>query len=196
MSANFTQVSGPGGRTQSFTPGASINTFIWNPASLKGQLDGGDFIYAKRVKVRTTGTLTNTGTAITPNWEQMARQFGQVRVYSQFLGELVPRTLNTVPILANHDMFFVNGFRPITRKRGQSNVTTGNTAAVEYVFEIPFERDYLMRSIDSVPWLPFLEGGIIEVDLQPTGTLATGYSFNATGSPSAAPCSKSWRALA
>lgn len=175
MSANFTQVSGPGGRTQSLTPGAAAQTYIWNPASLKGQLDGGDFIYAKRIKVRTTGTITAaTGPLVgPPNWEILAQSLGQTRVFSQFLGELFPRSNTSVPLLANHDMYFVNGFRPITRKRGQaSGFATSSSTSIEYVFELPFERDYLQRSTDSVPWMPFLEGGIIEVDLAPSTSLS------------------------
>lgn len=169
MSANFTQVSGPGGRTQTFTPGAATQTYIWNPSSLKGQLDGGDFIYAKRLKFRTVGqvtTLTNASTIVPPGWQILAQAFGQVRVFSQFLGEVCPKTLNSVPLLANHDSYFVNGFKPITRKRGQSTVTaTSTNQATEYIFEVPFERDYLMRGFDSCPWQPFFEGGIFEVDL-------------------------------
>lgn len=184
MSANFTQVSGPGGRTQTLVPGTAAQTFIWNPASLKGQLDGGDFIYAKRVKWRTTGTvttITNTSTASPPNWEILAQSFGQVRVFSQFLGEMGPRNLNSVPLLANHDMYFVNGFRPITRKRGQSTqAATAQATNCEYVFEFPLEREYLMRSSDSVPWLPFFEGGIFEVDLAPSTSL-NNWNFNTTG---------------
>lgn len=185
MSANFTQVSGPGGRVQSFTPGASQNTFIWNPSSLKGQLDGGDFIYAKRIKFRTYGNVTErdaTIRPIPPNWEQMAQAFGNVRVFSQFLGEVLPKSLNSVPLLANHDMYFVNGFRPITRKRGQTmRSSSGGSFPVEYVFEAPFEREYLTRGIDSVPWLPFFEGGIFEVDLQPSNALQE-YGVDMSGS--------------
>jgi hypothetical protein len=184
MSANFTQISGPGGRVQTLVPGASAQTFLWNPQSLKGQLDGGDYIYASRGKVKTTGTLTTTvGTTMNgpPNWEILASALGQVRTYSQFLGEMLPKSLNSVALLANHDMFFVNGFRPITRKRGQSVVgATGATVNCEYVFEIPFERDYLTRSTDSCPWLPFLEGGIIEVDLQASTALAN-WGWSMTG---------------
>src|SRR5215831_9001717 len=175
MSANFTQVSGPGGRVQTFTPGSATQTYIWNPTSLKGQLDGGDFIYAKRVKFRTYGTVTErdaTVRPIPPNWEQMAQSLGQVRVFSAFLGELLPKSLNSVPLLANHDMYFVNGFRPITRKRGQtSRSSSGGSFPVEYVFEAPFEREYLERANDTIPWLPFLEGGIFEVDLRPSNAL-------------------------
>ena len=192
MSANFTQVSGPGGRVQTFDQGAlgptlntATNTFIWNPASLKGQLDGGDFIYAKRVKFRTWGTMTSaadtTARPIPPNWEQLAQIMGSVRVFSQFMGEMLPKSLNSVPLLANHDMYFVNGFRPITRKRGQTMKSTStSTTSVEYVFEAPFEREYLTRGIDSVPWLPFLEGGIFEVDLRAAATLSE-YGVTMTG---------------
>lgn len=173
-SANFTQVSGPGGRVQTLVPGASNQTFLWNPSSLKGQLDGGDFIYARRIKIRTTGFLTNTsGTGPTMlNHQQIQRALGSVRVFSQFLGELVPRSINTVPLLTNHDAYFANGFKPITRKRPVSAATTGVIVPVEIITEIPFERDYLERSIDSCPWMPFLEGGQIEVDLQGTSSLA------------------------
>src|SRR5262245_36845076 len=185
MSANFTQISGPGGRVQTFTPTTAIQTYIWNPASLKGQLDGGDFIYAKRVKFRTTGvvtTITNAATVVPPNWQILAQAFGQVRAYSQFLGEVVPKTLNTVPLLSNHDQFFVNGFRPITRKRGQSSTSaTGAAQNLEFVFEMPFEREYLERGMDSMPWLPFFEGGIFEVDLQPSNALSN-WNVTMTGS--------------
>src|SRR5882672_625666 len=184
MSANFTQLSGPGGRVQTLVPGAAAQTFIWNPQSLKGQLDGGDFIYAKRIKVRTTGTVTtvtNASTNSPPNWEILASALGNVRVYSQFLGEMVPKSLNSVALLSNHDMYFVNGFRPITRMRGQSTVAATTAAAqCEFVFEIPFEREYLERSTDSCPWLPFLEGGIIEVDLAASTALAN-WNFTLTG---------------
>src|SRR5712671_2588387 len=147
MSANFTQVSGPGGRVQTLVPGTSNLTFLWNPSSLKGQLDGGDFIYAKRIKLRTTGFITNTnGTGpASLNWQQIQQTLGNVRVFSQFLGEMVPKQLNSVPLLTNHDMYFVNGFRPFTRKRPQSNATTGVIQPVEIITEIPFERDYLER---------------------------------------------------
>lgn len=191
MSANFTQVSGPGGRVQSFSQGTlgnlntSTQTFIWNPASLKGQLDGGDFIYAKRVKFRTWGTITAPADTnlrpLPPNWEQLAQIMGQVRVFSQFLGEMLPKSLNSVPLLSNHDMYFVNGFRPITRKRGQTMRSTSTAEyPCEFVFEAPFEREYLTRGIDSIPWLPFLEGGIFEVDLRPSAVLSE-YGATMTG---------------
>jgi hypothetical protein len=182
-SANFTQISGPGGRVQTLVPGAGPQTFIWNPASLKGQLDGGDFIYAKRFKVRTTGFVTpadGTTRPTPPNWEIIASSLGNVRAYSQFLGEVVPKTLNSVPLLSNHDQYFVNGFRPITRKRGQASVGTTVASPVEFVFEIPMEREYLTRPSDSCPWLPFFEGGIIEVDLGPTTSLSN-WGFTTTG---------------
>jgi len=191
MSANFTQVSGPGGRVQTFSqgtlvaPSTSTQTFIWNPSSLKGQLDGGDFIYAKRLKFRTWGTLTAAADAVNrpipPNWEILAQSMGQVRVFSQFLGEMLPKSLNSVPLLSNHDMYFVNGFRPITRKRGQTMRSTSTAAyPVEFVFEAPFEREYLTRGIDSIPWMPFLEGGIAEVDLRGSNAMSE-YGVMMTG---------------
>lgn len=177
MSANFTQVSGPGGRSQILVPGAATQTFLWNPSSLKGQLDGGDFIYAKRIKFRTTGFMTNTaGIVGSLNWQQLAQAFGQVRVFSQFLGEMVPKNANSVPLLANHDAYFTNGFRPYTRKRPQSTVTTGVVVPIEYVFSVDFERDYLVRPQDSCPWLPFLEGGQIEVDLAPNTSFGSSWT--------------------
>lgn len=173
-SADFVQVSGPNGRVQTFNAGSSINTFLWNPQSLKGQLAGGDFLYVKRIKFRNNLILTNTGEGSNtpPTWEQVAQAFGNVRVYSPFLGELVPKSLNSVPLLSNHDQYFVNGFRPITRRRPHSTSTpAGGTIAYEFIFEIPFERDYLIRGMDSCPWLPFLEGGTFEVDLGPSTSL-------------------------
>lgn len=183
MSANFTQVSGPGGRVQTLVPQTSVQTFLWNPSSLKGQLDGGDFVYAKRIKLRTTGFITNTnGTGpASLNWEQIQQTLGNVRVFSQFLGEMVPKNLNSVPLLANHDQYFVNGFKPFTRKRPQSNATTGVIQPIELITEIPFEREYLERSTDSCPWMPFLEGGQIECDLSGTAALLAAYGWTASG---------------
>ena len=182
MSANFTQVSGPGGRTQALAASAATQTFLWNPSSLKGQLDGGDFVYAKRVKLRTTGFITNTaGTGpATLNWQQIQQTLGAVRVFSQFLGEMVNKSLTSSAILANHDAYFVNGFKPITRKRPQSAVTTGVVVPIEIITEIPFEREYMTRSTDSCPWMPFLEGGQIECDLAPN-TVLTNYGWTASG---------------
>jgi len=181
MSANFTQVSGPGGRVQSLTPGASPQTFLWNPSSLKGQLDGGDFVYAKRIKLRTTGFVTNTsGTVLSLNNQQMQQALGQVRVFSQFLGEMVNKSQNSVALISNHDAYFVNGFKPYTRKRPSSAVTTGIVVPFEMVTEIPFEREYLERSTDSCPWMPFLEGGQIECDLGTTSAL-TAYGWTLSG---------------
>lgn len=181
-SANFVQVSGPQGRTQTFAATNSINTFIWNPQSLKGQMSGGDFIYAKRMKFRSVLTLTNSteGALIPPSWEVVAQAFGNVRGYSPFLGEIVPKNLNSVPILSNHDQYFVNGFRPITRRRPTAaSVSSLGTTAYEFIFEVPFERDYLDRSTDPCPWLPFLEGGTFEVDLMPSTSL-NGWGWTVT----------------
>ena len=178
-SADFVQVSGPNGRVQTFNAGASINTFLWNPQSLRGQLAGGDFLYVKRIKFRNVVVMTNNteGANSPPSWEAVAQAFGNVRVYSPFLGELVPKSLNSVPLLANHDQYFVNGFRPITRRRPQTSSTSaGGSIQFEFVFEIPFERDYLLRSQDSCPWLPFFEGGTFEVDFNPSTSL-NGYGW-------------------
>ncbi len=183
MGANFVQVSGPGGRFQSFTPGTSINTWIWNPASLKGSLPGGDLIYADRVRFHVTGNLTRNGTAgnfASPNWEALAQQFGQLRIYSQFCGEMVNKSQNSVPLLQNHDAFFHNGFGPQTRIRGMYSGTAGVSRAIEYEFAYDFKRAYLERPTDSCPWLGFLEGGIIEVDLMPA-TALNSYGWTATG---------------
>jgi hypothetical protein len=182
MSANFTQVSGPGGRVQTLVPGVSPLTFLWNPSSLKGQLDGGDFVYAKRIKLRTAGFITNTaGTGPSMlNHQQIQQALGQVRVFSQFLGEMVPKAINSVSLLTNHDQYFVNGFKPITRKRPVSAVTTGVVVPIEIITEIPFERDYLERSFDSCPWMPFLEGGQIECDLSSTASLSV-YGWTPSG---------------
>ncbi len=182
MSANFTQVSGPGGRSQTLAPGASTQTFLWNPSSLKGQLDGGDWIYADRIKLRTTGFVTNTaGTGpSTLNFQQLQQSLGQVRVFSQFLGEMVNKSLTSVSILTNHDAYFVNGFKPLTRKRPVSAATTGVVIPIEIITEIPFEREYLERSSDSCPWMPFLEGGQIECDLAPNTSL-TQYGWTPSG---------------
>jgi len=182
MSANFVQVSGPGGRSQTLVPGAAPQTYLWNPSSLKGQLDGGDYLYASRIKLRTTGFLTNTnGTGpSTLNSQQIQQALGNVRVFSQFLGEMVNKTMTSVSILTNHDAYFVNGFKPITRKRPQSAVTTGVVVPIEIITEIPFERDYLERSTDSCPWMPFLEGGQIECDLAANTSLIT-WGWTPTG---------------
>ena len=182
MSANFTQVSGPGGRSQTLVPGTAVQTYIWNPSSLKGQLDGGDYIYAKRLKFRTTGFLTNTnGTGPSNlNHQQIQQSLGQVRVFSQFLGEMVNKTMTSVSILTNHDAYFVNGFKPYTRKRPTSAVTTGVVVPIEIITEVPFEREYLERSTDSCPWMPFLEGGIVEVDLAASTSLSS-YGWTPTG---------------
>jgi hypothetical protein len=181
-SANFVQVSGPGGRVQSFTAGGATQTWIFNPASLKGTTPGGDFMYASRMRARVTGSLLIGAGGITssPTWEALARTLGQVRVFSPFLGEMVNKSLNSVPLLMNHDMFFCNGFKPITRQRPRFNASSGLTIPIEYEFEIPFERDYLTRSTDSCPWLPFLEGGIVEIDLAPNNVLSL-YNVTATG---------------
>lgn len=182
MSANFTQVSGPGGRVQTLAAGGARQTFLWNPSSLKGQLDGGDFIYAKRIKLRTQGFVTNTaGTGpSTLNRQQLQQSLGQVRVFSQFLGELVNKSLTSVSLLSNHDMYYVNGFKPITRKRPVSAATTGVTRPVEIITEIPFEREYLERSTDSCPWMPFLEGGQIECDFEANSSL-NAYGWTPSG---------------
>ncbi len=182
MSANFTQISGPGGRVQTLVPGSGAKTFIWNPSSLKGTLPGGDFIYAERLRVRTTGTLTRVGagTVASPNWEALAQAFGQVRVYSQFLGEIINKSLNSVPIIANHDMYFTNGFAPSTRMREQFSGSSGDEIDVEFEFAIDFKRSYLDRATDTCPWLPFLEGGIIEIDLAASNALAA-YGWTMTG---------------
>lgn len=182
-SPNFTQIQGPGGRVQTLAaPAGGVNTFIWNPQSLKGQLAGGDFLYARRFKFRSLVAMTNTaeGGNIPPQNEVMAQAFGQVRVFSPFLGEVVPKNLNSVPLIANHDQYFSNGFRPITRRRPTAvSIGSGSTWVGEYVFEVSFERDYLLRSMDSCPWLPFFEGGIIEVDLANQGSLAN-YGWQVT----------------
>src|SRR5271154_3039318 len=178
MSANFTQISGPGGRTQSFTAGAAVQTYIWNPSGLKGTLAGGDFIYTSRARGRITGTLTRNagaGYSITPNVQQIMQALGFCRMQSQFLGEVMPKTLNTIPLLMNHDIFFANGFQPPQRARGQVSGSSGDAKAVEIEFEMPVERDYLTRSTDTCFWQPFMEGGIIEVDLQASS------AFNALG---------------
>jgi hypothetical protein len=178
-SPNFVQVSGPGGRVQTMNATAGPNTFIWNPQSLKGQDAGGDFMYARRIKFRSVIALLNItgGSLVPPTAEQIAQALGNVRVFSQFLGEMVPKNLNSVPLLLNHDQYFVNGFRPITRRRPVSGTLgTESTNYFEVIFEIPFERDYLLRSMDSCPWLPFLEGAILEVDIAPlTSLLEWGY---------------------
>jgi len=173
-SPNFVQVAGPGGRVQALTAGPNTQTWIFNPSSLKGTTPGGDFIYASRARVRVTGSLLigNTNLARSPSWEALARVIGQVRVFSPFLGEIVNKSLNSGPLLANHDSFFVNGFRPITRTRPRFTAVSTTTVPIEYEFEIPFERDYLTRSTDTCPWLPFLEGGIIEIDLAPSNVLS------------------------
>lgn len=170
MSANFVQVSSQAGRTQALAVGSTFQSFQFLPTGLKGQLPGGDYIYASRIRVRVTGTLHKTGAPIAPpNWQQLAQAFGQVRVYSPFLGEIVNKSHNSVPLLANHDQFFYNGFRPAVRKRPLiANIGTDADQAVEYEFEIPFERDDGVRSTDFCPWLPLLEGGIIEFDLAPS----------------------------
>jgi len=183
MSGNFTQISGPGGRVQSLAPGGSTGTWIFNPASLKGTLPGGDYLYADRVRFRIVGQLTRNatvGTVPSPNWEALAQAFGQVRVYSQFLGEMVSKPANSVPILANHDSYFNNAFGANTRARGQFSATSGVVKAFEYEFAVDFKRGYLTRETDSCPWMPFLEGGIIELDLAPQTALNT-YGWTMTG---------------
>ncbi len=175
-------MSGPGGRSQTIVPAAAVQTWLWNPSSLKGQLDGGDFLYAKRIKLRTTGFVTNTvGTGPSSlNQQQLQQALGQVRVFSQFLGEMVNKSSTSVSILTNHDAYFVNGFKPYTRKRPTSAVTTAVIVPVEIITEIPFEREYLERSTDSCPWMPFLEGGQIEVDMAANTSLLT-YGWTPTG---------------
>lgn len=174
-SPNFVQVSGPQGRTQTLAASSAPNTFIWNPQSLKGQDAGGDFMYARRIKFRNVIQLTNstTGAEAPPTQEQVAQALGNVRVFSQFLGEMVPKNLNSVPILYNHDQYFANGFRPITRRRPTpGSLSGGGVFYYEFIFEVPLERDYLMRSLDTCPWLPFFEGAIFEVDIAPSTSLA------------------------
>ncbi len=183
MSANFVQISGPGGRVQTLTPGPGPQTYIFNPASLKGTLPNGDFMYADRIRVRVTGSITRVSgsSRATPNWEQLAQALGQTRVYSQFTGEMVNKSMTSVPLLANHDSYFYNGFAQNTRARAQSSGSSGDTVPVEYEFEIPFRRGYLYRETDSCPWLPLLEGGIVEIDLQSERAL-TAFGWTMTGS--------------
>lgn len=181
MSANFVQVSSIQGRTQTLVPSAATQTYQFRPQSLRGTLPGGDFIYASRIRVRVAGQLTRiTGTGFVPNWQKMAQAFGQVRVYSQFLGDLVNKSLTSVPILANHDAMFDNGFGPPLRQRDQPSVTSASTQAIEYEFAIPLERKYMIRPTDPCPWLPFLEGGEIDIDLRPSNALAA-YGFTMSG---------------
>jgi hypothetical protein len=184
MSANFVQISGPSGRYPSFVPGGSVNTYLFNPASLKGTLPGGDFMYLDRLRFRVTGSLTRLTGGSTfqniPNWEALAQAFGGIRVYSQFLGEIVNKSINTVPIVANHDGLLHGGYGTITRARPQISGSSGDQVAVEYEFEVAFRRKYLLRETDSCPWLPFMEGGIIELDLQPSNALAA-YGWTMTG---------------
>lgn len=185
MSANFTQISSITGRTQTFVPGATKQTYQFRPASLKGTLPGGDFIYAKRLRGRLFGgTITNTSGSAqnTPNWQQMASVLGNVRVYSQFLGEIVNKSLNTIPLIMNHDAYYDNGFGAHTRERPVVvGLANNGTFVPEYEFVIPFERNYLTRSIDSCFWLPFLEGGEIEIDLNPSTSLNPFGTFTLSG---------------
>lgn len=174
MSANFVQVAGPNGRLQTLAISAATQTFLWRPVSLKGTLPGQDFVYADRIRGRATFNLTrNEGSGVfnTPNWQQLAQVFGQVRVYSQFLGEMFPKPDTSVPLLMNHDVWHANAYCPPVRARGVQSGSSGDVKAMEYEFEIPFLRDYLYRDVDSAPWLSFLEGGEIEVDLAASSSL-------------------------
>jgi hypothetical protein len=184
MSANFTQISGPGGRTQSFAASTAIQTYIWNPASLKGTLPGGDFIYTSRARGRVVGQLTRNagaGSNNTPNVQQIMQSLGFCRMQSQFLGEIMPKSLNTIPLVMNHDAWFMNGFQPPQRARGQMSGSSGDAKNVEIEFELPIEADMLARPQDTCFWQPFLEGGIIEIDLQPSNALSpTGWTMTGT----------------
>jgi len=146
-SGNFIQCSafgGTGGRLQTLVPGAGTQLFQFTPTGLPGVTDGGDKIYAERIRVRVTGQLNrvaDTARAI-PNWEKLAQAFGKVHVYSQDLQEVVPIDHNSVPLLMNHDQWFANGGKPITRQR--STPTSGlivTNVPIEFEFEIPFARD-------------------------------------------------------
>jgi hypothetical protein len=187
MSANFVQVSGPGGRVQFLTAGTATQTFLFNPSSLRGMLPGGDYLYAERARCRLTFALRRTasGAINTPNWEQLAQAFGAVRVWSPFLGEVVNKSLTNVALLANHDAMFANGMKTTIRERPQlTGSATADLRTLEYEFEIPFARDYLTRPEDSCPWLPLFEGGQIEVDLRPATALGV-YGWNMEGTVSA-----------
>ncbi len=172
-SANFVQVSGPSGRVQTLAAAAGTQTFLWRPVSLKGTLPGQDFVYADRIRAKANFNLTrNAGGGVfnTPNWQQLAQLFGQVRVYSQFLGEMYAKPDTSVPLLANHDSWHANNYVPPTRARGVVSTIAASVIPLEYEFEIPLLRDYLYRNVDSAPWLSFFEGGEIEVDLQGSAT--------------------------
>jgi len=185
-SGNFVQVSafgGTGGRTQTLVPGSATQLFQFMPTGLPGVTDGGDKIYAERVRARVTGQLTRTaGSSLpTPNTQQMAQAFGKVHVFSQDLQELVPIDHNSVPLLMNHDQWFVNGGRPITRQRAtQFGSVTTDVRNIEYEFEIPFARDYGERPTDFCPWLPLLDQGSIEFELRPSNALSL-YGWTMSG---------------
>ncbi len=186
MSANFIQVSsfgGSGGRTQTLVPGTTTQLYQFAPTGLPGVTEGGDKIYAERARVRVTGQLTRLAASliVQPNWEVMAQCFGKVRVFSPDLQEVVPLGHNSVPLLANHDQWTVNGGKPITRQRcTQFGSLTTDVRSVEYEFEIPFAREYGVRPTDFCPWLPLLDQGAIEFELRPSATL-TAYGWSMTG---------------
>src|SRR5262245_17497595 len=173
-SPNFVQVSafgGTGGRTQTLVPGTTTQLYQFGPTGLPGVTEGGDKIYAERVRVRVAGQLLRTAASslATPTWQQMAQAFGKVRAYSPDLHEAVPLGRNSAPLLVNHDQWFINGGKPITRQRAtQFGSLTTDVVNVEFEFEIPFERAYGIRPTDFCPWLPLLDQGAIEFELRPS----------------------------
>ena len=177
MSSNFVQLSGSGqgGRTLTLVPSTSVQTYTFIPSSLFGKI-GNDFIYADRIRVRIKGflNLIAGGTFVPiPNREQLVQALGAVRVYSQVLGEIFPKNITTAPILQNHDNWFTNGYKPRVVDQVRTSVsTTGGPQTVIIDLVIPFERKYLERSVDPTFWMPFLEQGIVEIDLSPSSALA------------------------
>jgi hypothetical protein len=186
MGSNFIQLSGSGqgGRSQTLVPSSSVQTFTFIPSSLFGKI-GNDFIYADRIRVRVVGQLTlNSAGTVTriPNREQLAQALGAVRVYSQVLGEIYPKNITFAPMLINHDGWFANRYKP--RVPDPVQTATSLTTATQNVYidlEIPFAIDYLERDVDACPWMPFMEQGIVEIDLQPSTTFSASLGWTMTG---------------
>ena len=183
MNGNFVQVSGSGqgGRQQTLAPGTTTQTFFFTPQSLPGKI-GNDYIYADRVRLRVRGFITSTVIgAVQPTDEVLAKALGAVRVYSPILGELVPKSLTTAPILNNHDAWFANAFKPrMPALARQTAISTTTQIPIEIEVEIPFCTDYLERPEDTAPWISMLEQGEIALDLRPSTSLSA-YGWLMTG---------------
>lgn len=162
------------GISPTVVPGAGATQIQFLLNSLPTQKDSKFWYYLKNawLKLKVSVLLPTNSVFLGIPPEGLWQVLQSLEVTCPILGSLFAQQNTRGAVLGNVIQRLGFGYNS-TPSQNLTGAGGGNTFDFELYYRLPFAQDFLANPMDTAPWVGFLEGGYINVNVAPTTAIAT-----------------------